>query len=136
FWGQPVLRKGKDLTQSAQRKAEVTEKDGEIPAAEGPAVGRGAGVPSQKILRASGMTMLAAGSDAQRKPGSLAASAGERALDRRLVVCDIFTDSSSASGERNPKGCVCTCSRPSAAQYSRSASPQFETRPGKFRCAI
>jgi hypothetical protein len=32
------------------------------------------------------MTMLAAGSAAQSKPGSLAAGAGERALDRKSVV--------------------------------------------------
>ena len=43
----------------------------------------------------------------RRVPGRLAGNAGVRALDRRLVVFDIFTDSSSSVGARNTKGCVC-----------------------------
>src|SRR5271155_2355033 len=43
------------------------------------------------------MTMLGAWSEARR------------ALDRLGVIVEIFTDSSSSSGARNAKGCVCTC---------------------------
>jgi len=105
FWGQAVLRKAKDLTQRTQRKAEVTEKEGEIPAAAGRVGSKGAGVPSEQSLRASPsenslragrMTMLAA------------SSAAQWALDRPRVAFDIFTDSSSSSRARNAKRCVWT----------------------------
>ena len=36
-------------------------------------------------------------------------SEARRALDRLGVIVEIFTDSSSSSGARNAKGCVCTC---------------------------
>ena len=45
----------------------------------------------------------------QRKAGEifrLAGSADGRALDRLLVVFEIFTDSSSSRGGQNAKGCV------------------------------
>src|ERR1700734_709641 len=40
--------------------------------------------------------------------GRAAQRFGVTALDRRLVVCEIFTDSSSSYGARNAKRCVCT----------------------------
>ena len=105
FWGQAALRKAKDLTERTQRKAEGTEKEGEIPAAAGPTRGTGGGLPSQKTLRASRMTVLGAWSEAQGRPVE---NSDGRALDRPLVMFEIFTDSSSACGVRNAKGRVCT----------------------------
>jgi len=105
FWGLAALRRAKDLTQRTQGKAEVIEKEGEIPAAAGRAGREGAGVPSEQSpragpsensLRARRMTMLGA------------SSAARWALARRLVVFDIFTDSSSSSRARNAKRCVWT----------------------------
>ena len=103
FWGLAALREAKDLTQRTQRKAEVIEKEGEIPAAAGRA-GR-EGVPSKQSTRA-GPSEDSLG--ARRMTMLGASSAARWALARRLVVFDIFTDSSSSSRARNAKRCVWT----------------------------